>query len=62
VSTYYEFAGGCVDASVTRGVGGPVEALTARDFAVQLVPREDLNDFVLEQTNDSVGLNPDEDE
>jgi hypothetical protein len=62
VSTYYEFPGGCVEASVTRTSGHPIEALTARDFAVQLVPREDLNDFVLEQTSDSVGLNPDEDE
>jgi len=62
VSTFYAFPGGCVEASVTRTAGHPVEALTARDFTVQLVPREALNDFVLEQTNDSVGLDPDEDE
>jgi hypothetical protein len=62
VSTYYEFAGGCVQASVTRTAGHAIEALNARDFAVQLVPREELNAFVLEQTNDTVGLDPDEDE
>jgi len=62
VSTYYEFVGGCVEASVTRTAGHPIDGLTARDFAIQLVPREELNDFVLEQTNDSVGLNPDGDQ
>ena len=62
VSTFYEFAGGCVEASVTRTAGHPIDGLTARDFAIQLVPREELNDFVLEQSNGGVGLNPDGDE
>ena len=61
-TTFYEFEGGCVEVAITRARARTGEPLTSQDFTVQLVPREELNEYVLEQTNDSVGLDVEPDD
>jgi hypothetical protein len=56
----YTFAGGCVEVSVVRFSDAKVSGLSAAEFTVDLVPRETLNDYVLDQTSGKVGLDPEE--
>jgi hypothetical protein len=56
--TLYEFAGGCVDVSVVRFPDAKVSRLSPSEFTVELVPRETLNNYVLDQTAGQVGLDP----
>jgi hypothetical protein len=60
VTTIYSFEGGCVQVDLTGGRQQEVEPLTPDDFTIKFVPREVLNQYVLEQTNDRVGLDPGE--
>ncbi len=56
----YEFAGGCVEISVVRFSDAKVLGVSAAEFTVDLVPRQTLNEYVLEQTSGKVGLDPEE--
>ena len=61
-TTVYSFPGGCVQVDVTRARQHEVAPLTPDDFTIDLVSRELLNQYVLDQTNDQVGLDPAEDQ
>ena len=61
-TTVYSFEGGCVQVDVTRTRRQEVAPLTSEDFTIDFVPREVLNAYVLEQTNDQVALDPAEDQ
>ena len=56
----YEFPGGCVEVSVVRFADAKVSGVSPSEFSVQLVSRQTLNDYVLEQTSGKVGLDPEE--
>ena len=58
LSTFYEFEGGCIEVSVTRSASREGKPFTLYDFTVDLIPRSVLNEYVLDQTNDSVALYP----
>ena len=58
VTTVYAFEGGCVQVDVKRARQHEVAPLTTDDFTIEFVPREVLNAYVLEQTNDQVELDP----
>lgn len=60
VTTFYSFEGGCVQVDLTGGRQQEVEPLTPDDFTIKFVPRETLDQYVLEQTNDRVALDPGE--
>lgn len=60
VRTVYTFEGGCVEVDVMRARQDQGEPLSSEDFTIEFVPREVLNEYVLEQTNDRVGLDPGE--
>ena len=60
VTTTYSFEGGCVQVDVTRARHQEAKPLTSDDFTIEFVPREVLEQYVLEQTNDRVGLDPGE--
>lgn len=60
VSTIYSFEGGCVLVDLTGGRQDDVEPLTSDDFTIRFVSRETLDQYVLGQTNDRVGLDPGE--
>ena len=59
-TTTYSFTGGCVEVDMRRARQHEVAPLSTEDFTVELVPREVLNAYVLEQTNGQVGLDPTE--
>ena len=57
-TTVYSFEGGCVQVDVTRARQQEVAPLSPDDFTIDFVSRDVLNTYVLEQTNDQVGLDP----
>ena len=56
----HEFAGGCVEVSVVRFADAKASGISPSEFTVDLVSRETLNDYVLDQTSGKVGLDPEE--